>query len=84
MSDRIRFKLNLPGLNELMKSGEMQALLNDAAGKIAAGAGEGYEVEAAHAINFVGIASVRAATWKAKKDNSENDTLYKAAGGIQL
>jgi len=80
----VEFKLNLKGLNELMKSDRMQAVLNDAAGKIAAAAGEGYEVESAHPINFIGIASVRAVTYKAKKDNSENDTLLKALGSVSI
>lgn len=83
MSD-VKFKLDLKGLNELMKSPEMQGVLNDAAQRIAGSAGDGYEVEAAHPIQFVAIASVRAATWKARKDNSENNTLEKAAGGVRI
>ena len=78
------FKLNLPGLNELMKSGEMQAVLNDAASRIAGIAGAGYEVEEAHPISFVAIASVRAETMAARLDDSENKTLLKAAGGVKL
>lgn len=84
MSERIRFKLNLAGLNQLMKSGEMQAVLNSAAGQIAGAAGDGYEVETAHPISFVAIASVRAATYEARKENSENNTLLKAAGGARV
>lgn len=82
--DKIKFKLDLSGLNQLMKSGEMQTVLNSAANQIAAAAGDGYEVEAAHPISFVGIAAVHAATIEAKKDNSENNTLLKAAGGVKL
>lgn len=78
------FKLNLPGLNELMKSGEMQSILNNAAGQIAGSAGEGYELESAHPIGFVAIASVKAATWKARRDDKKNKTLLKAAGGVHL
>ena len=83
MSD-VKFKLRLAGLNELMKSGEMQAVLNSAAAKIAGAAGDGYETEAAHPIRFVAIASVRAATFKARRDNSANNTLEKAAGGVRI
>ena len=82
--DKVKFKLDLTGLNQLMKGGEMQAVLNSAANQIAAIAGPGYEVEAAHAISFVGIAAVHASTIEAKKDNSENNTLLKAAGGVKL
>lgn len=81
---KIKFKLNLRGLNDLMKSGEMQAVLNDAAGRIAAAAGEGHEVEAAHPISFVAIASVRAATYDAYYDDLQNDTLMHAAEGVRI
>lgn len=77
----VRFKLNLAGLNELMKSAEMQSTLNAAAGQIQARAGAGYEVESAHPISFVAIASVRAADYKARLDNLKNNTLLKAMGG---
>ena len=78
------FKLNLSGLNELMKSAEMQAILNDAAGKIANAAGKGYEIEPAHPISFVAIASVRAGDAKARIDNNKNKTLLKAAGSVKI
>jgi len=81
---KIDFKFNLPGLNELMKSAEMQGVLNEAANKIAATAGEGYEVESAHNINFIAIAAVHAETYEAKLDNSENNTLLKAAGSVKI
>lgn len=79
-----KFKLNLSGLNELMKSAEMQAVLNSAAGQIANAAGDGYEVEAAHPISFVSIAAVHARSFKARRENSKNNTLLKAAGGVKL
>lgn len=84
MSERIRFKLNLAGLNEIMKSGEMQNVLNSAAEQIAGAAGDGYEAETAHPISFVAIASVRAASFKARRDNNKNNTLLKSAGGVKL
>ena len=80
MSKNVEFKLNLPGLNELMKSGQMQSALNQAAAQIQGRAGAGYEVESAHPISFVAIASVYAATREAKKDNLKNNTLLKASG----
>lgn len=78
------FKLNLSGLNELMKSTEMAEVLNTAADQIVAKCGEGYEVERAHPISFVGIASVRADTIKAKIDNRKNNTILKAAGSVKI
>lgn len=84
MSKNVTFKLNLPGLNTLMKSGEMQSVLNSAASSIASSAGEGYEVESAHSIKFIAIASVHAADFKARLDNAKNNTLLKAAGGTKI
>lgn len=84
MSKNYTFKLNLKGLNELMKSGEMQSVLNKAASSIQGSAGAGYEIEAAHPISFIAIASVRAADFKARLDNSKNNTLLKAAGGAKI
>ena len=84
MSKAVTFKLNLAGLNELMKSPEMMDIENQAAQQIASAAGDGYEVEAAHPISFVAIASVFPATRKAKRDNRANNTLEKAAGGVRI
>lgn len=84
MSEKIKFRLNLAGLNELMKSGAMQGVLNSAASQISGAAGDGYEVESAHPISYVAIASVRAATYEARKDCRENNTLLKALGGARV
>ena len=78
------FKLNLKGLNELMKSPDMQGVLNMAAAQIQAQAGDGYEVESAHPISFVAIASVRTGDYKAMLDNSKHNTLLKAAGSVKI
>lgn len=81
---KVKFRLNLRGLNDLMKGPEMAGVLNDAAGRIAAAAGDGYEAESAHPLSFAGIASVRAATYDAYYDTLENGTLDKAAGSVKL
>lgn len=81
---KVKFELNLSGLNELMKSTEMAEVLNTAADQIAAKCEEGYEVERAHPISFVGIASVRAKTIEAKIDNREHNTILKAAGSVKI
>ena len=84
MSKSVKFELNLAGLNELMKSGEMQGVINGAAHRIAAAARAGYEVETAHPLSFVAIGSVRAATAEARRDNNKHNTLEKAAGGVRI
>jgi len=81
VSNGVKFELNLSGLNELMKSSEMQGILNEKAAQIQARAGAGYEVESAHPISFVAIAAVRATDYKARLDNLKNNTLLKALGG---
>ena len=83
MSD-VKFKLDLGGLNTLMKSGEMQSILNAAASSIAGAAGDGYEAQPAKTISFIAIASVRATTYKARLDNNRHNTLLKAAGSVKL
>lgn len=90
MSKKVEFKLNLPGLNELMKSPAMLDHLSKAAQTVAANAAgisglpDGYEAEAAHSLSFAGIASVSTATKEAAVDNSKNDTLVKAVGQAGL
>ena len=78
---RPRFELNLPGLNELMKSGEMQTVLNQTASQIAGRAGDGFEVEGAHPLSFVAITSVRAESAEARRACNQNNALEKAVGG---
>lgn len=80
----VKFKLNLPGMNALMKSAEMQGILNHAASAIANAAGEGFETETAHPISFVAIASVRAESFEARRRNLQENTLLKAKGSVKI
>lgn len=86
MGKDVEFKLNLPGLNEIMKSGGMQSILNAAANSIAGTAGDGYEavIEQAHPISFIAIASVKTRNAKGRLDNNQNNTLLKASGGRHI
>ena len=72
-----KFELNRKGVAELMKSDGMQEVLNNHASAIRMRCGDGYEQDI-----FVGKnranAMVSAGTAKAKKDNSNNNTLLKA------
>lgn len=81
---KTKFVFKLAGLNTLMRSAEMAAVLNSAAQKIQRAAGEGYAAEEARPLTFTGITSVYAETYEAKVDNSENNTLLKAAGGVKI
>ena len=76
MSDFV-FKLNRKGVAELMKSQEMQSVLKEHATTIKNRAGDGYEQDM-HVGRNRANAMVKAETFKAKKDNSKNNTLLKA------
>lgn len=71
------FKLNRSGVAELMKSQAMQDVLKNHAKTIKERAGDGYEQDIYVGKNRAN-AMVKAETFKARKDNSENNTLLKA------
>ena len=78
-----KIKLNMRGLNELMKSPEMQAHLDRAGSAVASAAGSGY-AHRTHVADYVAITNVYAETKEAKRENSENNTLLKAVGSAGL
>ncbi|MGF2169130.1 hypothetical protein ACQUEQ_12010 [Enterococcus casseliflavus] len=73
----MKFNLNRSGVASLMKSAEMQGVLEEKATAVRNRAGEGYKQD-----TFVGKtranAMVYADTYQAKKDNMKNNTLLKA------
>lgn len=77
------FKLNLAGLNELMKSAEMQQCLDRAGSAVAAAAGGDYG-KRTHVASFVAITNVYPDSKDAAEDNYENNTLLKALGSVGL
>ena len=84
MADKaVEFKLNLPGLNELMKSSAMQEHLTRAGNAVANAAGVGYEART-HVASFVAITNVYPASAEAAKENYEDNTLLKAIGSVGL
>ena len=83
MAKKLEFELNLPGLNDLMKSGEMQARLQAAGSAVANAAGGDYGVRV-HTASFVAIANVYPDSKEAAKDNYEHNTLLKALGASGL
>ena len=78
-----KFKLNMPGLNELMKSAEMVNILQEAGNAVASSAGGDYGARV-HQANWVAIANVYPTSRKAAKDNYENNTLLRALGSSGL
>lgn len=74
---RMKFKLNRKGIADLMKSDEMQGILNEKATAIRNRCGDGYEQDIYVGKNRAN-AMVSAESVKAKKDNLKNNTLLKA------
>lgn len=74
---KIKFELNSAGVQELLKSSQMQAILEDYAQQTANRAGEGYSAET-HLGKKRAYANVYAETRKAKRDNLDNNTLLKS------
>ena len=79
MAKGVEFELNLKGLNDLMKSEEMQGALMEYGNKVSMNAGSEYGTRV-HVANFVAIANVYPDSKAAAKDNYKNNTLLKALG----
>lgn len=79
----VRFELNLAGLNEIMKSSEMQGQLAQAGQAVASAAGAGY-ASSVHVADYVAIANAYPDSSEAAIDNYENNTLLKALGSVGL
>lgn len=77
---KVKFKLNEAGVGKLLKSPEAQALVMDYASRIRNKCGDGYETSVIIG-KYRARASVIAATYEARRDNLENNTLLKARGG---
>ena len=76
---RVKFVLNGAGVRELLRSQEAMNVCRTYADAVRNRAGEGYEISTYVGTNRVN-ASVYAATYEARKDNYENNTLLKARG----
>lgn len=83
MGKDVKFALNLPGLNELMKSAEMQGALLSAGQAVASAAGGDYEAEV-HTATYIAISNVYPTSKHALKENLEDNALLKAAGSVGL
>ena len=85
---RVKIELNLEGINELMKSPEIQASLEAAGAAVAAQAsdiagGAAYD-HSVHLADWVAIENVWPADPAARRDNLDNNTLIKAVGNVGL
>ena len=78
-----KFELNLPGLNELMKSQEMCDALEEAGAAVANAAGSDY-AHSVHQASFVAICNVYPDSKEAAHENYEENTLVKAVSSVGL
>lgn len=74
---KMKFKLNSDGVRELLKSQEMQSVLNEKATGIKNRCGEGYTQDVYVGKNRANV-MVKAETYQAKRDNLKNNTILKA------
>lgn len=76
---KVRVVLNRKAVGQLLKSKEMQAILDEQASRVLASLGGGYESEAGATEQRAKV-RITAATAAARKENLENNTLLKAIG----
>ena len=83
MAKKVEVELNLTGLNELMKSSEMQSALQTAGNAVAQAAGKDYACQV-DVINWIAIANVYPNSKEAAHENFESNSLLKAVGSVGL
>ena len=79
----VDFQLNLPGLNELMKSSAMQAHLKQAGAAVASAAGTDCN-HTTYVLNWVAVENIYPASEEAARENYQNNTLLTALGSVGL
>lgn len=79
----VRFELNLAGLNELMKSDEMQSILETASQRVQNAAGEGFGHRVGVA-TYTAIGNIFAENAEAAHKAYEENTLVKALGSAGI
>ncbi len=80
MSKKFKFELNRAGVRELMRSQEMLSVCQYEARRALDKLGDGYEADTYIGKNRVN-AMVSASSYKARKENSESNTILKAVKG---
>ena len=80
---KANFKLDLKGLNTLMKSAEMQSVL-ETAGESVASIADGNYNTATHTLNYFSQVNVYPADRESAIKNAKNNELLKALGAAGL
>lgn len=80
---KVRVELNLKGINELMKSPEIQSSLQKAGEAVAHAAGKNYTART-HLADWIAITNVYPASKEALEENYSQNILVKALGSVGL
>ena len=84
MGKKVKFKLNLTGLNEVMKRPELQAMMQakgdeiaDRATSASSNPKASYHAET-KALRWIAVTNIKCDNYEAIKENLENNTLLKS------
>lgn len=80
---KVKIKLNLPGINAIMKSNGIQSVIKAAGDSVAANAGEEYAASV-NVGNWLAFCNVYPDSAKAANDNFRNNSLLKALSSSGL
>ena len=81
----VKVELNLAGINEMMKSPEIQAHLQKAGEMVADAAGDGYAASTTiKDMRWIAITNVYPDSKEAAHDNFTHNSLLKAVGAVGL
>lgn len=80
MAKKVKVVLNRSGVRQLLLSSEMEGIVSGLARQALGRLGSGYEQDTYKGRNRVN-AMIVAKTYKAKRDNSKNNSLLKALRG---
>jgi hypothetical protein len=80
---KVKFELNLAGLNEVMKSAGTQGAL-ETAGRAVAGIADGEYDVSTHVMNYIAQTNVYAVGLESYRKTMENNELLKAVGAAGL
>lgn len=81
---KVGIKLNMPGINAVMKSAGVKSALKAAGDAVASAAGSDYVAESPRDINWISIVNVYPDSKEAARDNYENNSLIKAISAVGL
>lgn len=80
---KVEVKLNLKGINEVMKSPEIQAACEEAGRAVAQAAGSDYGTSSG-TINYIAYCNVYPDSKDAAKENFKENTILKAVSAVGL